>query len=62
MIRIDNTVSWFGEYFGNVEAEFLNFEKKFDEKAHYDVINFLSNPRFEVEEEKLNSISMDDRK
>lgn len=60
--QFDNTVFWLKEYFGNVGVEFLNFEKKLDEKAHYDTINFLSNPRFEVEDEKLSCISMDDRK
>lgn len=43
-------------------VEFLNFEQELDEKDHYDVINFLSNPRFKVEDEKLNYIRMDDRK
>ena len=29
---------------------------------HYDVMNFLMNPRFQVKSEELNNISMDDRK
>lgn len=60
--QFDNTIFWLKEYFANAGVEFLNFEKKLDEKTHYDVINFLSNPRFEVEDEKLNYISIDDRK
>lgn len=60
--QFDNTVFWLREYLGNAGVEFLNFEKELDEKAHYDVINFLSNPRFEVKDEKLNYISTDDRK
>ncbi|KGQ29764.1 hypothetical protein P375_11840 [Gallibacterium genomosp. 2] len=60
--QFDDTVFWLKEYFANAGVEFLNFEKELDEKDHYDVINFLSNPRFKVEDEKLNYISMDDRK
>lgn len=60
--QFDNTVFWLKEYFANAGVEFLNFEKELDEKAHYDVINFLSNYRFNVEDEKLNNISMSDRK
>lgn len=60
--QFDNTFFWLKEYFANTGVEFLNFEKELDEKAHYDVINFLSNPRFKVENEKLNYISMNDRK
>ena len=60
--QFDNTVFRLKEYFANERVEFLDFEKEFDEKAHYDAINFLSNPRFEVEDEKLNLINMDDRK
>ena len=60
--QFDNTAVWLNEYFGNVGVEFLNFDKVMDEKTHYDVINVMSNPRFKVEDEKLNCISMDDRK
>lgn len=60
--QFDNTIAWLNEYFGNVGVEFLNFEKETNEKTHYDVINVLSNPRFKDEDEKLNSISLEDRK
>lgn len=60
--QFDSTVFWLKEYFANAGVEFLNFEKELNEKAHYDVINFLSNHRFNVEDEKLNYISVEDRK
>lgn len=60
--QFDGIIFWLKEYFSNGGIEFLNFEQAFDEKMHYDVMNFLMNPRFQVESEKLNNISMDDRK
>lgn len=60
--QFDNTIFWLEEYFANTGVKFLNFEKEPDEKAHFDVINFLSSPRFKVEDEKLNYISAHDRK
>lgn len=60
--QFNNTVFWLKEYFANAGINYLNFEKELDEKIRYDVINFLANPRFKVEDEKLNYISMDNRK
>lgn len=60
--QFDNTIVWLNEYFANAGVEFLNFEKNMDEKTHYEVMNVLSNPRFKVEDEKLKSISVEDRK
>ncbi|MDK4500751.1 hypothetical protein MWG03_00225 [Fusobacterium necrophorum] len=50
------------EYFANGGVKFLDFEQTFGEEMHYDVMNFLMNPRFQVKSEELNNISMDDRK
>lgn len=60
--QFNNTVFWLKEYFANAGINYLNFEKELDEKIRYDVMNFLANPRFKVEDEKLNYISMDNRK
>ncbi|AVQ21139.1 hypothetical protein C4N15_05585 [Fusobacterium necrophorum subsp. funduliforme] len=60
--QFDGIIFWLKEYFGNGGVKFLDFEQTFGEEMHYDVMNFLMNPRFQVKSEELNNISMDDRK
>lgn len=54
----------FGElnhYFENIEVPFLK-EMDGEISADYDVVNFLLNPRFKIENEKLNRIDTAERK
>lgn len=60
--QFDDIIFWLKEYFANGGVKFLDFEQTFGEEMHYDVMNFLMNPRFQVKSKKLNNISMDDRK
>lgn len=60
--QFDGIIFGLKEYFANGGVKFLDFEQTFGEEMHYDVMNFLMNPRFQVKSEELNNISMDDRK
>lgn len=60
--QFEGIIFWLKEYFANGGVKFLDFEQTFGEEMHYDVMNFLMNPRFQVKSKKLNNISMDDRK
>ncbi|MCI7342660.1 MAG: hypothetical protein SPH94_00320 [Fusobacterium necrophorum] len=60
--QFDGIIFLLKEYFANGGVKFLDFEQTFGEEMHYDVMNFLMNPRFQVKSKKLNNISMDDRK
>lgn len=57
----DRLFSELNHYFENIEVPFL---KEIDEEisADYDVVNFLLNPRFKIESEKLNLIDIAERK
>lgn len=48
--------------FENVLSVFPDFAKDCDEDTYYDVVNFLSNPRFKISDERLNAIDMEKRK
>lgn len=59
--QFNNIVFWLKEYFANAGIVFLDFGNKLEEETYYDAMNFLTNPRFKVKNEKLNFINMDDR-
>lgn len=50
------------EAFNNTISLFPSFAKNSDEDTYIDVINFLQNPRFKVNDKRLNDISQEDRK
>lgn len=48
--------------FEDVLSVFTDLTKNCDEDTHIDIINFLSNPRFKVSNERLNNINKEERK